>query len=69
MYDAFVHSFEVRGLLGYPRLIISLYTDVFIWLVVLVVGYPILHIVVGVSVSFIGAFVRERLGPQRDYIP
>jgi len=69
VYDAFWHSFEVRGLLGYPHLIISLHSDVFIWLVILVVGYPILHILLGVSASFIGVFARERLGPQRDYIP
>jgi len=55
VYDAFWHSFEIRGLLAGA--------DIFIWLVILVVGYPILHILLGISVSFIGVFLRERLGP------
>ncbi len=54
VYDAFLHSFEIRGLL-------FIQSDIFTWLVMLVVGYPILHILLGISVSFIGVFVRERL--------
>lgn len=63
VYAAFWHSFEARGVLGYPRLIIPLHTDIFTWLVILVVGYPILHILLGISVAFIGVFARERLEP------
>ena len=64
VYDAFLYSFEVRERLDYPLLIYPPpYSHIDSWLMILVVGYPIMHILLGITVSFIGIVVRGHIRP------
>ena len=45
-------------------LLISLNPDPFFITVIIIAGYPILHIVLGVPISFLGTTIREILNPE-----